>query len=141
MRVFILLLLAVVANAQQTKMANLPEPVRKTIQAQTQGAQIKAITKEKDGGKTLYEVETTVNGKARDFLVDASGNLAEVEEATDLSALPAPARAAIEKWAAGAKLSTVETVTKGSAVSYAGSIVQAGKERVIAVKADGTVQK
>ena len=141
MRIFLLLLIVAAANAQQTKLTNLPEAVRKTVQAQTQGAQIKTITKEKDGGKTFYEVETTVSGKARDFLVDASGNLAEVEEATELSAMPPPARVAIEKWAAGVKLSTVETVTKGSAGRYEASIVKGGKERAIAVKADGTVQK
>lgn len=135
------LLLAAVATAQKMKIENLPEAVKKTVQAQTQGAVVKAITKETEAGKTAYEVETTVAGHARDFVVDSAGSMVEVEEAVELSAVPAGAKAAIEKWAAGRKLTAVESVNKGKTSFFEATITKAGKESVLTVNQDGSVHK
>ena len=50
---------------------------------------------------TQYEVETMLNGKHRDFNVDAKGKLVVVEEEVDIASIPAAAKAAIEKKVAG----------------------------------------
>ena len=39
---------------------------------------IKGYAREVEGGKTLFEVETTVNGHSRDLLFDAKGTLVSV---------------------------------------------------------------
>ncbi len=44
-----------------------------------------------------YEVETMVNGKHWDFLVDVKGTVREVEDETWIDSIPAAAKAAIEK--------------------------------------------
>ena len=62
---------------------------------------------------TQYEVETMLNGKHRDFNVDAKGKLVVVEEEVDIAGIPAAAKAAIEKKMAGGKLNMVETVDQG----------------------------
>jgi hypothetical protein len=83
-----------------------------------------------------------LNGKHRDFNVDAKGGLLVVEQEVDIASIPAPAREAIEKKAAGGKLRMVETVTKGNAVLYEAAFTsKAGKKGSVLVKADGTETK
>ncbi len=50
-------LLVLLAAAVLT-MKDLPPAVQKTVQDQAKGAEIKAISKETEDGKTHYEVET-----------------------------------------------------------------------------------
>src|SRR6195256_1942190 len=70
----------------------LPSGVQKTVQDNLKGGEIKNIGKEKEDGVEQYEVESVLNGKARDFNVDAKGNLLLVEVATTLDAIPAAAK-------------------------------------------------
>jgi hypothetical protein len=84
-----------------------------------------------------------LNGKHRDFNVDAKGKLLVVEEEIDLASVPPAAKAAIEKKVAGGKLGTVESVDKGDgAILYeAAYTTKAGKKGSILVKADGAETK
>jgi len=87
-------------------------------------------------------VETMVNGKHRDFLVDVKGAVTEVEEETALDSIPAAAKAAIEKKAAGGKIGMVETMTRGGATFYEAAYTsKAGKKLEVLVKPDGTEVK
>ena len=142
-RIFVIAMmsLAVLAAETSVKMKDLPAEVQKTVQEQTKGAQIKGISKEVEKGKTMYEVETTVNGKSRDLLIDASGGLVSVEEPVPIESIPAPARAALEKLATGGKIKSVETVTKGQTVIYEAVIAKGLKKSEVMVAADGSVQK
>lgn len=148
MRMFIICLafsaLWNVAGAAEKKvqMKDLPPAVQKTVQDQTKGAEIKSITSETEKGKLTYEVETMVNGKHRDITVDAKGALAEVEEETAIEAIPAAAKAAFEKKAAGGKIAMVETVTRGNVTLYEATYTdKAGKKHEFAVTPDGTAAK
>src|SRR5437660_948674 len=105
--------IAALASEKPVKMKDLPPPVQRAIQEQTKGAQLKGLAKEVENGKTFYEAETTVNGRGRDLLFDSAGALVEIEEETQLDSIPAAAEAAIEKRAAGGKITRVETITKG----------------------------
>jgi uncharacterized membrane protein YkoI len=108
---------------------------------QTKGAQIKGMSKEVEKGQTMYEVETMVNGKSRDLLIDAAGALVSVEEPVTIDTIPAPAKATMEKLAAGGKIKSVESVTKGQTVTYEAVIVKGLKKSEVVVTADGSVQK
>jgi uncharacterized membrane protein YkoI len=130
-----------IAAEKKMKLADLPAPVQKTVQEQTKSAELKGLSKEVEDGKTFYEIETTANGKSRDLLVDPEGQIVEVEEATTLDAVPAPVKAALEKAAQKGKILTVETVTKGTAVSYEAVVSKNGKKSEVAVEADGTIKK
>lgn len=93
-------------------------------------------------GKTTYEIETRVNGKGRDIVIDKSGALLEVEEEVDLVAIPAAAQDALRKRAAGGTIKKVETLTQGSKVSYEAAIMtKAGKRIEAGVNADGSRHK
>jgi hypothetical protein len=90
---------------------------------------------------TDKEVETRVNGKSRDLTIDAAGALVSVEEPVWIDAIPAAAKAAIEKLAVGGKIKSVESVTKGQTVTYEAVIVKGLKKSEVVVAADGSVQK
>ena len=130
-----------IAAEKKVKMQDLPAAVQKTVQEQTKNATLKGLSKEVESGKTMYEVETVANGKSRDLLVDPTGAIVEVEEEATLDSIPAPAKAAFEKAAANGKILKVETVTKGSAVSYEAVVSKNGKKHEVAVEADGTIKK
>ena len=139
--VFFLFTAAAVADTK-VKMEDLPAAVQKAVKEQTRSADLVGLSKEVEKGKTMYEVETKVNGKSRDLLLDSTGAVVEVEEEVDLSSVPAAAKAAIEKKAAGGTIKKVETVTKGSSVSYEAAIkTKAGKNIEVGVNADGSVHK
>ncbi len=58
-----------------------------------------------------------------------------------LDSIPGPAKAAIEKGAAGGEISKVEALTKDSAVTYEAAITKGGKNLELVVAADGSVQQ
>jgi hypothetical protein len=137
-------LLVVSAVAQKKlELKDLPAAVQKTVQDNLKGGEIKTIGKEKEDGVEQYEVESSLNGKSRDFNVDAKGNLLLVEEATTIDAIPAAAKGGILKKVADGKLSKVETFTKtGQPTMYeAGYTDKTGKKHEVLVKADGTETK
>jgi uncharacterized membrane protein YkoI len=123
------------------KMEDLPKPVQDAVKEQTKGATIVGFAKEVEKGKAMYEVETKVNGLGRDLLFDAKGKVVSIEEETTLDKIPAAAKAAIEKKAAGGKITKVETVTQGSVVSYEAVVNKNGKNTEVGVNADGSVHK
>ena len=124
-------------------LSSLPAAVQKTIQENLKGGTIKNIGKEKEDGVLQYEVESVLNGQARDFNVDSKGNLLLIEEATSIDAIPAAAKAGILKKAGGGKVLTVETFLKtGQPMMYEATYTGAnGKKHEVLVKADGTETK
>jgi uncharacterized membrane protein YkoI len=146
MKLFVLLIAAaVLAGATEKKVAmkDLPPAVQKTVLDQTKGAEIEGLSMETENGKTTYEVETVVNGKHRDLEIDAQGAVTEVEEETALDSLPPAAKTAIEKKAAGGKITMVETVTRGAAIAFyeAHFTARDGKKHEVQVKPDGAAVK
>lgn len=132
------------AIGQSTKpkalqLTDLPASVQKTVQETLKGGAIKSIAKEKEDGIEQYEIESTLNGKSRDFNVAADGRLLVVEEATTLDAIPAAAKAAIQKRVAGGIVATVETLSKpGKPPLYEAAYKDAkGKRHEVLVDADG----
>jgi len=116
--------LMVQASERPVKIGDLPEPVRKTVEGQVKGAIIHSLSSELEHGKTIYELELTVDGRHRDVSINSAGEVFEVEDEVPLSAVPPEARAAIKK-AAGrtGKILLVESVTRGNAST--GSYIEA----------------
>jgi uncharacterized membrane protein YkoI len=138
----VLSLSVLAAAAAGLQLKDLPPAVQKTVQETLKGGQVRNISREKEDGVTQYEVETMLNGKRRDFNVDAKGQLLVVEEETDLATIPAPARAAIEKRAAGGKITVVELFLRGGETLYEAAYTsKGGKKHEVLVKADGTETK
>jgi hypothetical protein len=139
---FLVLAAATAAPARKLELSDLPPAVQKTVQAELKGANITNISKETEKGVQQYEIETTINGKHRDFNVDVKGALLVVEEETTLEAIPAAAKAAILKRVGDGKLGMLELFKRGGETMYeAAYTTRAGKKNEVLFKADGTEVK
>ena len=131
--------LAQASKSKTLQLKDLPASVQKTVQETLKGGAIKNIAKEKEDGIEQYEIESMLNGKSRDFNVAADGRLLVVEEATTLDAIPAAAKAGIEKKIAGGTVTAVETFAKpGKPLLYEAAYKDAkGKRHEMLVDAGG----
>lgn len=128
------------ASEKRVKMADLPEAVQKTVKEQTNSAQLVGVSKDVENGKTFYEAETRANGKTRDVLIDSTGTVVEVEQEVTLDSIPEAAKKAIQTKAGSGKIVKVESVTKGSTVTYEAALSKHGKKSEVVVTADGVVK-
>lgn len=116
-------------------LSKLPAPVRATIEAETKNATVKNVSKETEKGQIEYEVETTVNGKSRDFIVDPSGKVLEVENGIDVADAPAAVQDALK---ARGKVLKLESVQKDGTTTYEGRVQgKSGKKSSVALDAQG----
>lgn len=130
------------AAENKVKLENLPPAVQAAVKEQTKNATLLGLSTEKEKGKTMYEVETQVNGKGRDLMLDETGKVVETEEEVDIDNIPTAAKTAIRKRAAGGTVTKVEKLTAGSAISFEAAIkTRAGKNIEVGVNADGSRHK
>jgi uncharacterized membrane protein YkoI len=123
------------AAAHKVDLSKYPAAVRTTIEGETKNATLKGVSREVEKGKTQYEVETLVNGKSRDLIVDPSGTIIEVEEEIALESAPAPVQDAIKKRGTVLKL---ESVSRGGVTTYEASVKGAsGRKSSLALDAEG----
>ena len=122
------------AAEKKIQMKDLPPAVQKAVQDETKGAKIVGVAKETENGKTMYEVETMVNGHTRDLIFDAAGRLDTAEEAVEASALPPAVKTAFE---AKGKILKAEIVTKGKTVTYEAQIQNGKKKSEVVVDVNG----
>jgi hypothetical protein len=129
-----------ILQAQEKKIQrkDLPAAVEKTVAEQSKGATIKGFSTEVEDGKTLYEVELTVNGHGKDISMDQKGNVLEVEEEIALGALPPAVKDGLTKSAGKGTIGKVETLTKqGKLVAYEAVVKTGSKSSEIQVGPDG----
>ena len=127
------------AQAPEKKLTlqDLPPVVQAAVKAQLQGGTVRGLAKEIENGATVYEAELTVQGRNKDIIVEAEGKVLTIEDQTTLEAIPAPARAAIQKAVGKGKLTIVEKVTKGKTVFYEGQITNGTETLEVMVDAEG----
>jgi uncharacterized membrane protein YkoI len=119
---------------------DLPQAVQKTVQEQTKGATIVGISSEKEGGKTVYEIETKANGHSRDMLIDSTGKLTELEEQVEIDSLPPAVQAEVRKSLGQAKLDRIESVTRSGVFAGYDAVVERGGKKVeVSMGPDGKV--
>ena len=135
-------LIAVAAAAEKKiKLQEMPAAVQQAVKDQSQGAVIRGFAQEVENGKTLYEMELTVNGHGKDVTFDGSGKVVSVEEEVPLESVAVPAREAIQKAVGKGKLQKVESVTENGSSFYEASIRKAGKSSEFKVDANGAAVK
>jgi len=134
------LLLAGTASAQEKKIkrSDLPPAVEKTVAAQSEGATIRGFSTEKEKGRTLYEVEMTVNGHSKDITMGADGSIVEIEEQVALDSLSPEVKAGLQAKAGKGKILKVESLTKkDKLVAYEAQVEINGKKSEVQVGPDG----
>lgn len=123
---------------RRLKRGDLPPPVQKTADQESQGASVRGYSSEKNGDQLEYEVAMTVRGHNRDVTISADGSVVEVEEEIALDSLPAPVRARLLQLAGSGKIINVESLTKhGALVAYEAHVRTGAKRSEIQVGPDG----
>lgn len=122
-------------RAQKLLLKDLPPAVRATVEAETKNATLKGLSKEKESGRVVYELESLVNGRTRDLMIDSTGKVYVIEEQLDVDKAPAPVKAALE---AKGKIVRLESVMENGKTHYEGQIqTNAGKKMSMELDAAG----
>jgi len=124
------------------KFEALPQAVKDTAKAHMDNAIPVSISSAQGEQGWKYQINTRVDGKYHDLVIDDKGKLVAVKDETDIASLPAAAKEAIQKQAGASKVMTLEKVTEGDQVSY-GAVIKddgSGAFSQVRVAADGTVK-
>ncbi len=110
-----LLVAAVPLRADEEKISaeKLPAAVKKAVQKKFPEAKVRGAAKEVEDGKTTYEVELTVEGRAVDVAMNAEGKILEIEKEIPVAKLPAAVKKRLEAKYPGARIEKAEEITKG----------------------------
>jgi hypothetical protein len=139
------LLLSMTALADGEKkiqMKNLPPAVQATVKEQSKGAMIRGLAKEIEKGKTIYELELTVDGHNKNLMIDASGKVISIEEPVALKDLSAAVQAAIIKQAGKGKIVIIESLTENGTLTGYEAVIKTGvKSREVKISPDGKLMK
>ncbi|MDX6613569.1 MAG: hypothetical protein QOD75_2755 [Blastocatellia bacterium] len=129
------------AQERQVKAKDVPVAVRTAFKAAYPNATIKGYAREKENGKTFYEIESTEGATGRDVLYNPDGSVAEVEETIALSDLPTAVQEAIRTKYPNAAVRSAEKTVTGDKVSY-DVIVKNGRRRLeLEFDADGNLKQ
>ncbi|MFI5114474.1 MAG: hypothetical protein ACHP7J_04955 [Terriglobales bacterium] len=127
-----------VSQEKKIDRSELPPAVEAAVAAQSQGATVRGFSEEKEKGQTYYEAELMVGGHSKDVLMDAQGNIVEIEEQVAIESLPAGVREGLQTKAGKGKLMKVESITKhGKLVAYEARVIRNGRKSEIQVGPDG----
>jgi hypothetical protein len=132
-------------DEQVLKFADCPPAVRKALQAESKGAKIETVTKEKaEDDEAIYWAEANVGGKTYAIGVLEDGTLAEMNLAVDdeeipLEKCPGAVQATFFGEAFGQKITAVGRDMKYGVPIYATVVDFKGKSYQIVVAEDGTL--
>ena len=132
--------LTIVAHAQERKIqrSDLPPAVEQTVEAQSEGATVRAFSREMEKGQTFYEAELLVDGHSKDVLIDRNGQIVEIEEQVRLSSLPPEVRDGLLAIAGKGTITKVESLTKhDKLVAYEAQVLNGAKKSEIQVGPHG----
>ena len=123
------------------KLAKFPPAAAEALKKAAGTATIEAVSIEKEGKVTLYEVDLVEAGKPnREVSVTADGKLNAEEETVPLDKVPDAARKAIEAGAKGAKVERVQRIKRAGGVSFEAAYVLKGKKTEVEYLEDGKVK-
>jgi uncharacterized membrane protein YkoI len=143
-RIFAAILIAGVSwslgQGQERKIRReqLPLAVERTVARESEGATIKGFASEIEHGQKFYEASLVVDGHTKDILIDADGNVVEVEEQVSMDSLPADVQDALKKGAGNGTIIVIESLTKnGQLVAYEAHVKHGRKRSEIQVGPNG----
>ena len=131
-----------IAQEKKIKRAQLPPDVEETVATLAKTATIRGFSQKIEHGATYYEVELMVANHRKGCLMDAEGNVVEVEEEVALASLPPSVQDGMEAMARHGKVQGVESITKqGKLVAYEADVVKDGKHWEVQVGPEGNPLK
>jgi hypothetical protein len=134
----VVMFVAAAAQEKKIKRSDLPAAVEKTVAAQSKGATIRGLSKEKEKGQAYYEAELRIDGHNKDVLIDGNGAIVEVEEQVVIDSLSPAVRGGLQAKAGKGQLLKVESITKhDKLVAYEAQVMTNGKRSEVQVGPDG----
>ncbi|HEY6769546.1 MAG TPA: hypothetical protein VI386_32790 [Candidatus Sulfotelmatobacter sp.] len=139
---FLLALLFTVTSAwsQEKKIlrSDLPLAVEKTVASNSEGSTVLGFSQEIEHGQTYYEAKMALHGHSKDFLIDASGTIIEIEEQVELSSLAPSVKDRLLAKAGKGKVIKVESLTKhGTVVAYEAQVLTGRRKLEVQVGPEG----
>lgn len=126
-------------EAKITKKA-VPSAVLEAFKAAYPNATIKGYARERENGKTFYEIESKDGDVGRDILYNSDGTVSEIEETVKEADLPSATREVIRSKYPGAVVMKAEKITQGGTVGYE-VVAKKGKKRIaLKFDADGNLK-
>src|SRR5262249_44322048 len=102
------------ASDKHVAVANMSAAARTTTERVTAGGHIEQITRERERGKLVYDVEATTDGKHQEFLIaDATGEILGTENSIEFSQLSPAVRESARRY-----FGTTEGLTAMKGIEY-----------------------
>jgi hypothetical protein len=109
------LLVAGSAFAREKKLnrSELPAAVETALQLESQGTEVKHLSQENENGQIFYKAKMKVDGRSKEVLINANGDVLRAKEKVPIDRIPAEVRAEIEARAGFlGHIAEVDSITK-----------------------------
>ncbi len=127
-------------DEHEVERSALPPNVERAVASVSAGATLRGLSSEVENGQTFYEAELLAGGRSKDVLIDSNGNIVEIEEEVEVTALPSAVRDALIARAGKARIDRVESITKsGSVVAYEAQLKKGRKRSEIQIDPRGKI--
>lgn len=128
---------SVIASQTPAKIA-LPAAVQTAFKQAYPTATIKHVSKEKQKGQDVYEVESVDNGRRRDLMYKPDGTVLSFEEEVAVADLPAAVSNAIKTRYPKATVGLCEKLMEGTTMRYEIQLKGVPKVTSVELMPDGT---
>lgn len=88
-------------QTEHISVVELTAPARAAVEKLTTGGKVEKIDKEVEKGRTVYDVEATVNGKHVEYVIATDGEIVGTETSVEFNELPEVIRDAAGKYFGG----------------------------------------
>lgn len=119
--------------------SDLPDAVRTAVQAKAPGARITGAERELTANAEAWEVKLNHQGRAWEYVLDASGTILESEKELRRHEAPAEVLKAADMAVQGGRFKSVELIMRGDEQEYHVKKIMNGASYKIVLAPDGTV--
>jgi hypothetical protein len=101
------------ARGKKINRSELPAAVETALQLESQGGAVKHLSQENKNGQIFYKTKIKVDGRSKEVLINASGDVLRAREKVPMDRLPAEVRAELEAKAGFlGHIAEVDTISK-----------------------------
>ena len=128
------------AQSQKTARQKAPQAVMDAFKRQYPNATIKSVSSEKEGGKTVYEIESMDGSQRRDLMYDANGTVLSSEELIPNVQVPKAVTDALAAKYPNAPIVSAEKLTDKDGMRYEIVLKVSGKNKSVEVDPSGKIK-
>jgi hypothetical protein len=127
-----------IEKEQRIQKSDMPEAVQATADRESAGGTVKEYAKAIEKGQVVYAIDVVADGRTKEILIGADGNVVAVREDVPFAQLPPEVQAGLKQQAGKGKIGKVTAISKNPAVTgYEASVANQGKTTRVEVGVDG----